>query len=167
MDDEILLNDNDEPWRNYKKLMEINYRIQYGIPLKTNGKKRETKYDKILFFINKLLKQKDKQIKILTDFKYIREDFFDDIDELIRIIKKYGLSLVEEFKLDYKLNKKKPEIFKLLKSILNTISYTISSKTYKSKGKKYYSIKVKNIKFTTNELINTDIYMLNDKEYEL
>ena len=35
MDEDITINDNDEPYIMYRKATEINHRLQYGIPLKT------------------------------------------------------------------------------------------------------------------------------------
>ena len=169
MDKDISINDKDEPWENYRKLVEINHRIQHGIPLKTDEKKtqKKTKYDKILFFVNKLLKQQDKQINGLSGFKSIRADFFKDKDELKRIITKYGVPLVEELEIEYEIDKKNPDVFKLLKNILDTIAYTIRSKRFKTNGKKYYTITEKKSKFSINELIDPDIYLLRDDEYEL
>lgn len=164
MDDDIIIKDTDEPWQNYQKLLEITRRIKSGVSLKTSNETKQTKYSKVLFFINKLLKQKNKEINGLLEFKFIREDFFSDKEELLRIIKKYGIPLLDEFKIEYKLEKKNPNVFKLLRKLLKPISYTLTCKKYKEI--KYYNIVDKNIKFTTNELINIDS-RLTDDDYEL
>ena len=63
MDPDLIINDDDEPYIMYRKSLEINYRLKNGIPLKiTEDNKNKNKYNKILKFVNKLLKQKNKEI---------------------------------------------------------------------------------------------------------
>ena len=139
MDEDITIHENDEPYIMYRKATEINYRLQYGIPLKTTeNNKHVSNYNKILKFINKLLKQKNKEIKCLIEFKYIREDYFTDKEELDRIINKYGIPLLEEFNIKYK--EKKKDIFILLKKLLKIISYSLLTKKYPGNDKIYYTI---------------------------
>ena len=117
MDEDITINDNDEPYIMYRKATEINHRLQYGIPLKTTEEtKTNNNYTKILKFVNKILKQKNKELKCLIEFKNIREDFFTDKEELERIINKYGLPLLDEF--DIKHKKKRRKCFHSFKKVV-------------------------------------------------
>lgn len=137
MDPDLIINDNDEPYIMYRKSLEINYRLKNGIPLKTTeDNKNENKYNKILKFVNKLLKQKNKELTCLSEFKNINEDFFSDKEELNRIIKKYGEPLFKEFNIEFK---DKEDVFLLLRKLLKVISYNINGKKYINKY--YYTIR--------------------------
>ena len=80
-------------------------------------------------------------------------------------MKKYGIPLIKEFNIEYKLEKKDPDVFKLLRKLLSVIAYNIRAKIYTNKNNKkvkYYTITEKKLAFTKNDF-DIDKYILKDE----
>lgn len=114
--------------KNYNDVMDLQYQIKFG--------SNNERYNDILKFINKILKQTEIEISFLTQFKNISDRCFKDKDKLSKMIDKYGIPLCEKYNL--KFNKKKDNVFKLLKQLVKIIGYKIKTKTFN--GTKIYSI---------------------------
>ena len=156
MDKSLCINEDDEPWMNYQKLLEINKRIKNNMSL-TDVKEDEISinYNNVLKFINKILKINNRNIKMLTDFKNISETLFANKEKINKIVKKYGVPLSEQ--LNIEIDIEKINIIKILRKILISISYNLIGKKFKHSDETYYTIKEKNNRFTTKEKFDRQI----------